>query len=196
MKICHARPQLVFTFYNRFSSTGRALPQSVRYRIFHLHASCLLPATQADSHAGSKVYIWNVFDTDIVQCTPNTPCNVLCRKPRPPRLIPSVTADREKLKLRWEASIGYESRKCTHAVQGGLLGVIRVLQSDINICVLQPATSQARLHGVPGQTSMYFGQWVKTSALDILGKLFLLQYKVFIGTSRYYWSLSFGSPYK
>ncbi len=23
--------------------------------------TCLLPATQADSHAGSKVYIWNVF---------------------------------------------------------------------------------------------------------------------------------------
>jgi hypothetical protein len=93
-----------------------------------------------------------------------------------------------------------------HAVQGGLLGVIRALQSEINICyppsphlptekvkicqaelqlvftfdnwftsfgqlsgtgrplkllapsVLQPATSQARLHGVRGQTSMYVCQ--------------------------------------
>ncbi len=27
--------------------------------------TCLLPATQAESHAGSKVYIWNVFDQSI-----------------------------------------------------------------------------------------------------------------------------------
>ncbi len=27
--------------------------------------TCLLPATQAGSHAGSKVYIWNVFGSDI-----------------------------------------------------------------------------------------------------------------------------------
>ncbi len=26
-----------------------------------MRVTCLLPATQADSHAGSKVYIWNVF---------------------------------------------------------------------------------------------------------------------------------------
>ncbi len=50
MKICHARPQLVFTFYNRFSSTGWALPQSVQYRIFHLHASYL----SATSHTGRQ----------------------------------------------------------------------------------------------------------------------------------------------
>ncbi len=28
-----------------------------------MRVTCLLPATQADSHAGSKVYIWNVFGT-------------------------------------------------------------------------------------------------------------------------------------
>jgi hypothetical protein len=42
--------QLVFTFYNRFSSTGWALPQSVRYRIFRLHASYL----SATSHTGRQ----------------------------------------------------------------------------------------------------------------------------------------------
>jgi hypothetical protein len=31
-------------------------------------------------------------------------------------------------------STGYKSGKCMHAVQGGLPGVIRALQSDINIC--------------------------------------------------------------
>ncbi len=36
--------------------------------------------------------------------------------------------------MRRETSIGYESRKCTLAVEGGLWGVIRSLQSDINIC--------------------------------------------------------------
>ncbi len=39
-----------------------------------------------------------------------------------------------KLRLRWEVLIGYESRKCTLNVQGGLLGVIRALQSSINLC--------------------------------------------------------------
>jgi hypothetical protein len=50
MKICWARPQLVFTFFNRFSSTGWAVPQSVRYRIFRLQASYL----SATSHTGRK----------------------------------------------------------------------------------------------------------------------------------------------
>ncbi len=50
MKICQARPQLVFTFDNRFSSTGWAVPQSVRYRIFRLQASYL----SATSHTGRK----------------------------------------------------------------------------------------------------------------------------------------------
>jgi hypothetical protein len=45
MKICRARRQLVFTFDNRFRSTGWAVPQSVRYRIFRL---------QATSHTGRK----------------------------------------------------------------------------------------------------------------------------------------------
>ncbi len=45
MKICHARPQLVFTFYNRW-----ALPQSVRYRIFRLQPSYL----SATSHTGRQ----------------------------------------------------------------------------------------------------------------------------------------------
>jgi hypothetical protein len=62
MKIWQARPQLVFTFDNRFSSTGWAVPQSVRYISFRLQASYL----SATSHTGrkscwSKVYIWNVF---------------------------------------------------------------------------------------------------------------------------------------
>jgi hypothetical protein len=40
-----------------------------------------------------------------------------------------------------DVNIGYDPRKCMHAVQGGLLGgggegVIRALQSDINICNL------------------------------------------------------------
>ncbi len=50
MKICRARPQLVFTFFNRFSSTGWAVPQSVRYRIFRLQGSYL----SAASHTGRK----------------------------------------------------------------------------------------------------------------------------------------------
>ncbi len=50
MKICRARPQLVFTFDNRFSSTGCAVQQSVRYIIFHLQASQL----SATSHTGRK----------------------------------------------------------------------------------------------------------------------------------------------
>ncbi len=50
MKICRARPQLIFTFANRFSSTGWAVPQSVRYRIFRLQGSYL----SASSHTGRK----------------------------------------------------------------------------------------------------------------------------------------------
>ncbi len=50
MKICRARPQLVFTFDNRFSSTGWAEQQSVRYRIFRLQASYL----SATCHTGRK----------------------------------------------------------------------------------------------------------------------------------------------
>ncbi len=66
MKICRPRPQLVFTFDNRFSSTGWAAQQSVRYIIFRLQASYL----SATSHTGrkscrSKVYIWNVFGIDL-----------------------------------------------------------------------------------------------------------------------------------
>ncbi len=62
MKICWARPQLVFTFDSRFSSTVWAV-----HSLFGTEFSaskrvtCLLPATQAESHAGSKVGIWNVF---------------------------------------------------------------------------------------------------------------------------------------
>jgi hypothetical protein len=50
MKICRARPQLVFTFDNRFSSTGCAVQQTVRYIIFRLQASYL----SATSHTGKK----------------------------------------------------------------------------------------------------------------------------------------------
>jgi hypothetical protein len=50
MKICRARPQLVFTFEDRFSSTGCAAPQSVRYIIFRLQASYL----SATCHTGRK----------------------------------------------------------------------------------------------------------------------------------------------
>jgi hypothetical protein len=50
MKICRARPQLVFTFDNRFSSTGWAVPQSVRYGTLRLQASYL----SATSHTGRK----------------------------------------------------------------------------------------------------------------------------------------------
>ncbi len=50
MKICRARPQLVFTFDNRFGSTGWAVPQSVRYITFRLQASYL----SATSHTGRK----------------------------------------------------------------------------------------------------------------------------------------------
>jgi hypothetical protein len=52
MKICRARPQHVFTFDNRFSSTGWAVPQTFRYRIFRLQASYL----SATSHTGRKSY--------------------------------------------------------------------------------------------------------------------------------------------
>ncbi len=50
MKICRPRPQLVFTFDNRFSSPGCAAQQSVRYIIFRLQASYL----SATSHTGRK----------------------------------------------------------------------------------------------------------------------------------------------
>jgi hypothetical protein len=50
MKICWARLQLVFTFDNRFSSTGCAVQQSVRYIIFCLQASYL----STTSHTGRK----------------------------------------------------------------------------------------------------------------------------------------------
>jgi len=50
MKICRPRPQLVFTFDNRFSSIGCAAQQSVRYIIFRLQASYL----SATSHTGRK----------------------------------------------------------------------------------------------------------------------------------------------
>ena len=50
MKICRPRPQLVFTFDNRFSSTGCAGQQSVRYIIFRLQASYL----SATSHTGRE----------------------------------------------------------------------------------------------------------------------------------------------
>jgi hypothetical protein len=50
MKICRPRPQLVFTFDNRFSSTGCAAQQSVRYIIFRLQASYW----SATSHTGRE----------------------------------------------------------------------------------------------------------------------------------------------
>ncbi len=50
MKIYRAGPQLVFTFDNRFSSTGWAVPQSVGYRFFRLQPSYL----SATSHTGRK----------------------------------------------------------------------------------------------------------------------------------------------
>jgi hypothetical protein len=50
MKICRPRPQLVFTFDNRFSSTGCAGQQSVRYIIFRLQGSYL----SATSHTGRE----------------------------------------------------------------------------------------------------------------------------------------------
>jgi hypothetical protein len=48
--MCRARPQLVFTFDNRFGSTGWAVTQSVRYINFRLQASYL----SATSHTGGK----------------------------------------------------------------------------------------------------------------------------------------------
>ncbi len=67
MNILRAGPQLVFTFDNRFSSTGWAVPQSVRSGT-ELSASkrvtSLLPVTQAESRARSNVYVWNnLFQT-------------------------------------------------------------------------------------------------------------------------------------
>ncbi len=50
MKICRPRPQLVFTFDNRFSSSGCAAQQSVRYIIFRLQASYW----SATSHTGRE----------------------------------------------------------------------------------------------------------------------------------------------
>ncbi len=50
MKIYRAGPQLVFTFDNRFSSTGWAVPQSVRYIFFRLQPSYL----SVTSHTGRK----------------------------------------------------------------------------------------------------------------------------------------------
>ncbi len=50
MKICRPRPQLVFTFDNRFSSTGCAAQQSARYIIFRLQASY----SSATSHTGRE----------------------------------------------------------------------------------------------------------------------------------------------
>ncbi len=50
MKINRAGPQLVFTFDNRFSSTGWAVSQSVRYIFFCLQPSYL----SAASHTGRK----------------------------------------------------------------------------------------------------------------------------------------------
>jgi hypothetical protein len=50
MKIYRAGPQLVFTFDNRFSSTGWAVSESVRYIFFRLQPSCL----SATSHTGRK----------------------------------------------------------------------------------------------------------------------------------------------
>ncbi len=48
MKIYRARPQLLFTFDNWFSSTGWAVSQSVRYIFFRLQPSYL----SATSHTG------------------------------------------------------------------------------------------------------------------------------------------------
>jgi hypothetical protein len=107
------------------------------------------------------------------------------------------------LKFRRETLIGYESRKCTQAVQDGLK--LKAFQSNTNICfppayssplktedlpgswpglymrmvtgqllttqsvryhkypppsVLQPASRQARLHGVLGRKSMYVARSV------------------------------------
>ncbi len=45
--------------YHRLPGTEFFAPKRV---------TCLLPATQAGSHAGSKVYIWNVFGADIQLC--------------------------------------------------------------------------------------------------------------------------------
>jgi hypothetical protein len=50
MKICRAGLQLVFTFDNRFSSSGWVVPQSVRYIFFRLQPSYL----SATSHTGRK----------------------------------------------------------------------------------------------------------------------------------------------
>jgi hypothetical protein len=45
------------------------------------------------------------------------------------------------LKFRCQTSIGYKTRKCTQAVEGGLLGVTRALQSNINNTLFPPACS-------------------------------------------------------
>jgi hypothetical protein len=50
MKIYRAGPQLVFTFDNRFSSTGWAVSQPVRYIFFRLRPRYL----SATSHTGRK----------------------------------------------------------------------------------------------------------------------------------------------
>ncbi len=95
-----------------------------------------------------------------------------------------------KLKLRWETLIGYESRKCTHPVQSGILGCHKSipvklkhippslqvpsyncsrawnLAGPVHSFPLQgcymSATTQARLHGVLGRTSMYETFWRKS----------------------------------
>ncbi len=65
MKICRARPRLVFTFDNGFSALGGQY-HSLSGTEFSAskRVTCLLPTTQVESHAGSNVYIWNVFGPD------------------------------------------------------------------------------------------------------------------------------------
>ncbi len=87
MKICRARPQLVFTFDNRFSSNGCEAQLSVRYIIFHLQASYL----SATSHTGRKscrvksLYMKRFWVWLTCSCTWWLRCIPSCRPPGPPR---------------------------------------------------------------------------------------------------------------
>ncbi len=46
---------------------------------------------------------------------------LFCRGTSPERYIPRAAAEKRKLKLRWETTIGYRSQKCPLAVHGGPL---------------------------------------------------------------------------
>ncbi len=76
MKICRARPQLVFTFDNRFSSTVCAVQQSVRYIIFRLQASVCYQPHRQEVMPGQK----SIYETFLVFPLPPLSLTCTCRR--------------------------------------------------------------------------------------------------------------------